>query len=75
MRPARNGQLAQYMNVSRMTIHRWKETARLATPKSMVVNGIEYNDLDEWDAWLKARAVSRVRRNSEPSRNETAQAS
>ena len=40
----------------------------------MIINNIEYNDLDAWDAWLKERAVSHVQRDSEPSRNETAQA-
>ena len=75
MRPARNGKLARYIDVSRMTVHRWKRDARLKTPPPMVVNNIEYNDLDAWDAWLKARAVSRVQGDSEPSRNETAQAS
>ena len=73
MRPARNGALARYISVSRMTVHRWKRDPKLNTPPPMVVNDIEYNDLDAWDAWLKARAVSRVQRKSEPSLNETAQ--
>jgi hypothetical protein len=57
-----------------MTVHRWKHDPRLKTPPPMIINNIEYNDLDAWDAWLKARAVSRVQSDSEPSRNETAQA-
>lgn len=74
MRPARNSALARYFNVSRMTVYRWKHDPSLATPEPMIVNGIEYNDLDAWDAWLKARAISRVQHDSEPSRNETAHA-
>ena len=55
-----------------MTVHRWKRDQRLNTPPPMVVNDIEYNDLDAWDNWLKARTISRVR-DSEPSRNEIVQ--
>jgi hypothetical protein len=57
-----------------MTVYRWKHDPSLATPEPMIVNDIEYNDLDAWDAWLKARAVSRVQGDSEPLRNETADA-
>lgn len=58
----RNKGLANYIGVSTMSIHRWKRDPDLNTPPSSVVNGIEYNDLDDWDAWLKARAVSHVQK-------------
>jgi hypothetical protein len=49
-----------------MTVYRWKHDPSLGTPEPMIINDIEYNDLDAWDAWLKARAVSRVQRDTEP---------
>jgi hypothetical protein len=62
----RNGELARYVGVSAMTLSRWKKDPRLNTPPPMDVNGIERNDRELWDAWLKARAVSRIQRDSEP---------
>jgi hypothetical protein len=56
----RNKRLAEYLDVTEMTVWRWKRDARLKFPLSSVINGIEYNDLDQIDEWLKARAVSRV---------------
>jgi hypothetical protein len=43
-----------------MTVWRWKRDPRLNFPPSSVINHIEYNDLDQIDEWLKARAISRV---------------
>jgi hypothetical protein len=56
----RNRRLAEYLDVTEMTIWRWKRDPRLKFPLSGVINGIEYNDLDQIDEWLKARAISRV---------------
>jgi predicted site-specific integrase-resolvase len=56
----RNKRLAEYLDVTEMTIWRWKRDGRLKFPLSSVINGIEYNDLDQIDEWLKARATSRV---------------
>ena len=56
----RNRPLARYIGVSEMILRRWKKDKDLATPAPMVVNNIEYNDLPQWDAWLKKRAVSRI---------------
>jgi hypothetical protein len=56
----RNKRLAEYLDVTEMTIWRWKRDPRLKFPLSGVINGIEYNDLDQIDEWLKARAISRV---------------
>jgi hypothetical protein len=68
----RNVELARYVGVSAITISRWKKDPNLNTPLAMAVNGIERNDRELWDAWLKARAISRIRRDSEPSRTEAA---
>ena len=59
-RYARNAQLAKYIGVTPMTIWRWKRNAKLKTPKSLMVGAIEFNDLQEWDDWLRRHAVSRV---------------
>jgi hypothetical protein len=57
---ARNKRLAEYLDVTEMTVWRWKRGPRLKFPLSSVINNIEYNDLDQIDEWLKARAISRV---------------
>jgi hypothetical protein len=57
---ARNKRLAEYLDVTEMTVWRWKRDPRLKFPLSSIINSIEYNDLDQIDEWLKARAVSRV---------------
>ena len=53
---ARNAQLARHANVSVMTVWRWKQQPDF--PPAAVVNGIEYNDLDAFDAWM-ARHIAR----------------
>jgi hypothetical protein len=62
----RNRPLARYIGISEMTLRRWKQDPALATPAPMLVNGIEYNDVPQWDAWLKARAVSRIAKAKAP---------
>ena len=61
---ARNTQTAEYIGVSVMTLWRWKRDPKLNFPPASVINGIERNNLDEIDAWMKARAVSRVKKNA-----------
>ena len=56
----RNRPLSRYIGISEMTLRRWKQDKALATPAPMLVNGIEYNDVPQWDAWLKRRTVSRI---------------
>ena len=56
----RNRPLARYIGISEMTLRRWKQDPALRTPAPMIVNGSEYNDVPQWDEWLKARAVSRI---------------
>jgi hypothetical protein len=56
----RNKQLGAHFNVTEMTIWRWKRDPKLNTPRSSVINGIEYNDLDQWDDWMRARVVNRA---------------
>ena len=56
----RNRRLAEHLDVMEMTIWRWKRDPRLKFPLSGVINGIEYNDRDQIDEWLKARAISRA---------------
>lgn len=55
----RNRTTARYLNISDMTLWRWKRDARLAFPDAAVINGTEYNDLDAVDKWLRARVVNR----------------
>ena len=61
-RYVRNAELARYIGVSAMTIYRWKRDPGLETPPAAKINGIEHNDVDAWDAWFRARAVSHVQR-------------
>lgn len=55
---ARNGKLAEHFTVSAMCIWRWKRNAQLKCPPSYVVNGIEWNDLNAWDRWMRDRMIS-----------------
>ena len=57
---ARNGQLAEYLNVTKMTIWRWQRDPDLAFPQPAVINAINYTDLDQVDEWMKARVVNRI---------------
>jgi hypothetical protein len=54
----RNSQLARHFNVSAMCLWRWKRDPALKCPPSYEVNSIEWNDLDAWDSWMKARVVN-----------------
>jgi predicted DNA-binding transcriptional regulator AlpA len=56
----RNGELAAYLGISRQTLGRWKKDLNLDTPPSMDVNGIERNDREAWDEWMKSRAVANI---------------
>jgi predicted DNA-binding transcriptional regulator AlpA len=56
----RNRQLAKYLNVSEMCVWRWKRDANLNFPAASDINGIEYNDLDAIDAWMRSRVVNRT---------------
>jgi predicted DNA-binding transcriptional regulator AlpA len=51
----RNGELAKYLGVSKMTVWRLKHQAGYAFPPAAAINGIEFNDLDKVDAWMEAR--------------------
>jgi predicted DNA-binding transcriptional regulator AlpA len=53
----RNGELAKYLGVSKMTLWRFKNDPSLKFPPASVVNGIEFNDLDKVDPWMEARVV------------------
>jgi hypothetical protein len=53
----RNGELAKYLSVSKMTLWRWKhhpDHKDLDFPPASEINGIEFNDLDKVDAWMEA---------------------
>ena len=56
----RNCALARYIGVSTMSVWRWKRNPDLNVPPAAVINGVEYNDVTAWDAWLRSRAVSRI---------------
>jgi hypothetical protein len=67
----RNAGLARHFNISAMCLWRWKRNTELNCPPSYLVNDIEWNDLDEWDRWMRARVVSRIDEDSKkPSRTE-----
>ena len=56
----RNGELAKYLGVSKMTIWRFKHVPGFDFPPAAVINNIEFNDLDKVDAWMEARIPSKV---------------
>jgi predicted DNA-binding transcriptional regulator AlpA len=58
----RNGQLAEYLGVSAMTIWRWQRDPKLDFPQPSVVNGNCFTSLDEVDRWMRARVVSRAKK-------------
>jgi hypothetical protein len=67
----RNGALAQKFDVSAMCIWRWKRDPELGCPTTYEVNGIEWNDPDEWDQWMRSRAVNYLlKEKTKPSRTE-----
>jgi hypothetical protein len=55
----RNTALAKYIGVSNMCLYRWKRDPKLDFPAATVVNGIEYNDIDAVNGWMKKRVVTR----------------
>ena len=58
----RNGELAKYLGISKMTLWRLKhdpEHKSLNFPPAAKINDIEFNDLTAVDAWMEAR-VTRV---------------
>jgi len=57
----RNLALARYLGLSQMGLYRWKRDPALGTPPASIINGIEYNDVEAWDAWLRDRAVSMIK--------------
>jgi predicted DNA-binding transcriptional regulator AlpA len=58
----RNGQLARYLGVSNMTLWRWKRDPDLDFPDATEINGIEFNDLDRIDEWMRTRLVVKNKR-------------
>ena len=58
----RNAALARYIGVSPMTIYR---DPALDVPPALVIRGIEHNEVSKWEAWLRARAVSRVQKRAD----------
>jgi hypothetical protein len=54
---ARNAALARYLNISPMSVWRWARDPELKFPQPSVINNISYTNLDEVDAWLRARVV------------------
>jgi predicted DNA-binding transcriptional regulator AlpA len=51
----RNAELMRCLGISKMTLWRFKNDPVLGFPKATAINGIEFNDLDEIYAWIKAR--------------------
>ena len=56
----RNAPLARYLNVSDMTIWRWKRNPALNFPPAAVINNVEYNDLNLIDEWMRSRIAHLV---------------
>jgi predicted DNA-binding transcriptional regulator AlpA len=56
----RNGELAKYLGVSKMTIWRFKHEPGFDFPPAAKINNVEFNDLDKVDAWMEARVPSNV---------------
>jgi hypothetical protein len=42
-----------------MTLWRWKRDPSLGFPPASLINNREWNDLDQVDDWMAARAMSR----------------
>jgi hypothetical protein len=57
---ARNKATASYLNVSVMTLWRWKHDPKLGFPPAAVINEIKHNNLDAIDAWMNSRIVDRT---------------
>jgi hypothetical protein len=55
-----NTGLARYVNKSTMCVWRWKRDPKLNCPPTYEINGVEYNDLDEWDDWFRDRIVNLI---------------
>ena len=55
----RNGPLARYLGISNMTLWRWKRDPDLDFPDATEINGIEFNDLDVIDEWMRTRTRSK----------------
>ena len=55
---ARNAELARYLNISAMSLWRWKRNPTLNFPAASIINGIEHNDLDIVDAWMDSRRTT-----------------
>jgi hypothetical protein len=51
---ARNAKTARHLNVSGMSLWRWKRDPKLKFPPAAVINGIEYNDLNLVDDWMRS---------------------
>jgi predicted DNA-binding transcriptional regulator AlpA len=56
----RNAELARCLNVSAMCIWRWQRDPSLKFPQPSRINNIDYTDMNEVDAWMRARVVSRA---------------
>jgi hypothetical protein len=57
----RNKVLAEYLNVSEVTIWNWRHDAGLNFPAPSIIRGLPYTDLDAVDAWMRSRVADRTR--------------
>jgi hypothetical protein len=58
---ARNKATADYLNISVMTLWRWKRDPVLGFPAAAVINDIEHNDLNLVDQWMRSRVADLVK--------------
>ena len=56
----RNRALAEYLNVSEVTIWNWQRDQELNFPQPSVINGIPYTSVKAVNDWMKTRVVSRI---------------
>jgi predicted DNA-binding transcriptional regulator AlpA len=57
---AKDTELAKYVGVTKMCIHRWRHDPRLKFPRSHKVNNrLRFTDLNDVDRWIKSRAAKR----------------
>lgn len=56
----RNGGLAKYLGVTKMTLWRWQQQPQLNFPQPSMINGIAYTRIDEVEAWMKERVARRA---------------
>ena len=57
----RNNQLAEYLQVTKVTIHRWQRDPALNFPQPSLINNTPFTKVEAIDEWMRSRVVHRNR--------------